>query len=99
MTDAGSSQQMEAYAQVLRYQQGAPVKVDNIKVTSGKASTVIPTPDPTPTPKPEDSHLVLNGEFDEGDKNWKLSGGTIIEMDMQYLLLVQIQMDYHRRLV
>ena len=75
VTDAGSSQQMEAYAQVLRYQQGAPVKVDNIKVTSGKASTVIPTP----TPKPDVFQLVANGEFDEGDKNWKLSGSTIIE--------------------
>lgn len=75
VTDAGSSQQMEAYAQVLRYQQGTPVKVDNIKVTSGKASTVIPTP----TPKPDVFQLVANGEFDEGDKNWKLSGSTIIE--------------------
>lgn len=73
VTDAGTKQQMETYAQVLRYQQGTPVKVDNIKVTSGKASTVIPTP------KPDVSQLVANGEFDEGDKNWKLSGSTIIE--------------------
>lgn len=73
VTDAGTKQQMETYAQVLRYQQGAPVKVDNIKVTSGKASTLIPTP------KPDVSQLVANGEFDEGDKNWKLSGSTIIE--------------------
>lgn len=79
VTDAGSSQQMEAYAQVLRYQSGSPVKIDNIKLTSGKASTV------TPKPQPEENNLVLNGDFDDGISHWTPSGDATIQNGQAFL--------------
>ena len=44
--------EMTAYIQVLRYQNGNPVKVDNVVLTSGKGSGSSETPTPTSTPKP-----------------------------------------------
>lgn len=44
--------EMTAYIQVLRYQNGNPVKVDNVVLTSGKGSGGSETPTPTVTPEP-----------------------------------------------
>ena len=44
--------EMTAYIQVLRYQNGNPVKVDNVVLTSGKGSGSSETPTPTSTPEP-----------------------------------------------
>ena len=73
VTDAGSSLQMQAYAEVLRYQSGS-VKVDNIKLTSGKSSSTITTPDEKPTT----TDLITNGDFST-DGIWKTTGGATIK--------------------
>lgn len=79
-----STTAMDIYAQVLRYQKGNAVKVDNITVESaGKDSTTvtpdpdpIPDPDPTPDPDPDSLELIKNGSFDDGSDGWDLSGSA-----------------------
>lgn len=73
VTDAGSSLQMEVYAQVLRYQSGSAT-VDNITLKSRKSTQVV-----EPDEKPITNNLVVNGDFSDGSASWNTSGGTVIQ--------------------
>ncbi len=84
--------EMEAYIQVLRYQEGNSVKIDNVMLTSGTSSGSSDRTDPDPTPDPDPdpdtdsgtdstetaSTLVVNGDFSEGESGWTTSGSTVI---------------------
>lgn len=71
---------MNIYAQVLRYQDGDAVSIDNLVVQAGKATgSDTETPDPDPTPDPVSPlELIVNGDFDCGAEGWTLSGSAAV---------------------